>query len=100
MRLIDADELKHKLNYTAITTAPVWVRMVIDNQPTIVEFEGDINKVIVKGEEYHRIVRCKDCKLSEAWYWKVRRCFLWNDETGVSVRENGYCSYAERRSDE
>ena len=45
------------------------------------------------------IVRCKDCKNSEHWYRDRRRCFLWAED-GVSVFDDGFCNYAERRTDE
>ena len=45
------------------------------------------------------VVRCKDCKYSDHWYGDKRRCFLWH-ETGIDVFEDGYCNYAERRTDE
>ena len=45
------------------------------------------------------IIRCKDCKNSEHWYRDRRRCFLWSDN-GVSVFDDGFCNYAERRTDE
>ena len=44
------------------------------------------------------IVRCKECKNSEHWYRDRRRCFLWAED-GVSVFDNGFCNYAERRTD-
>lgn len=45
------------------------------------------------------IVRCKDCKNSEHWYWDRRRCFLWAEE-GISVFDDGFCNYAKRRTDD
>ena len=45
------------------------------------------------------IVRCKDCKHSEFWYRDKRRCFLWHEE-GIDVFEDGFCNYAERRTDD
>ena len=45
------------------------------------------------------IIRCKDCKNSEHWYRDRRRCFLWSED-GVSVFDDGFCNYAERRQDE
>ena len=45
------------------------------------------------------IIRCKDCKNSEHWYRDRRRCFLWSEE-GVSVFDDGFCNYAERKQDE
>ena len=44
------------------------------------------------------IIRCKDCKNSEHWYMDRRRCFLWSDE-GVSVFDDVFCSYGERKTD-
>lgn len=44
------------------------------------------------------LIRCKDCKHSEHWYRDRRRCFLWSED-GVSVFDDGFCSYAERRTD-
>lgn len=49
--------------------------------------------------EWVEIVRCKDCKNSEHWYRDRRRCFLWSD-SGVSVFDDGFCNYAERRTDD
>lgn len=45
------------------------------------------------------IVVCKDCKNSEHWYRDRRRCFLWSED-GVSVFDDGFCNYAERRTDD
>ena len=78
MRLIDADALYEKTaeweaqalaqtkRYNPIDSRDEWLRWSfvlkersafkfdVADAPTIVEFEGDINKVIVKGEEYHK----------------------------------------------
>ena len=45
------------------------------------------------------IIRCKDCKYCEHWYADKGRCFLWH-EGGIDVFEDGFCNYAERRTDE
>ena len=45
------------------------------------------------------IVRCWDCKHSQAWYRDKLRCFMWS-ETGIDVFEDGYCSYGERKGNE
>lgn len=42
------------------------------------------------------VVRCADCKHAEPWYWDKSRCFLWH-ETGIDVRNDGYCNYGERK---
>jgi hypothetical protein len=44
------------------------------------------------------ITRCKDCKNSEHWYRDRRRCFLWSED-GVTVFDDGFCNYAERREE-
>lgn len=44
------------------------------------------------------LIRCKNCKNSEHWYRDRRRCFLWSED-GVSVFDDGFCNYAERRQD-
>lgn len=78
MRLIDADALYEKTaeweaqalsqveRYNPTDSFKEWRRWSyvlkersafkfdVADAPTIVEFEGDINKVIVKGEEYHK----------------------------------------------
>ena len=45
------------------------------------------------------IIHCKDCKNSEHWCRNIGRCFLWSED-GVSVFEDGFCNYAERRNDD
>ena len=81
MRLIDADAFEDYVfdewNQNEISNGD-WIqfREWLKDQETVVEFEGDINKVIVKGEEYHRIVKCKDCR------W-------WNKKADPS--NQGYC---------
>ena len=45
------------------------------------------------------IIRCKDCKHSEPWYRDKSRCFLWYED-GIDVFDDGFCNYAERRTDE
>ena len=42
------------------------------------------------------IIHCWECKHSEHWYSDRRRCFLWS-EVGISVFNDGFCNYAERR---
>ena len=45
------------------------------------------------------IVRCRECKYCEHWYADKGRCFLWHEE-GIDVFEDGFCNYAERRTDD
>lgn len=90
MRLIDADALLDALDKSAIygwslqedAAARRWAERVVELMPTI-ELE---------------IIRCNDCKHSEHWYRDRRRCFLWSED-GVSVFDDGFCNYAERRTD-
>jgi hypothetical protein len=58
-----------------------------------------IQAVIELPSVQSEIIRCKDCKNSEHWYRDRRRCFLWAED-GVSVFDDGFCNYAERRTDE
>ena len=45
------------------------------------------------------VIRCKDCKHSAHWYGDKDRCYLWA-EGGIDVFKDGFCNYAERRTDE
>lgn len=45
------------------------------------------------------IIRCKDCKYCEHWYADKGRCFLWHED-GIDVFGDGFCNYAERRTNE
>lgn len=45
------------------------------------------------------VVRCKDCKHSTEWYGDRRRCFLWCED-GISVFEDGFCNYGDRKDGE
>lgn len=44
------------------------------------------------------VIRCKDCRNSDPWYADERRCFLWS-ENGISVFDDGFCNYAERKEE-
>ena len=93
MRLIDPEDAIRGIVIDSVSDNDEAIKatakaiVVIQNTPTIVEFEGDINKVIVKGEEYHRIVRCKDCKYCS---YSEEHEILWCDGTRI-VPFNGYC---------
>lgn len=61
MRLIDGDALKYAIEKRmddstdeSFSEGLAEAMIEIDFMPAIVEFEGDITKVIVKGEEYHK----------------------------------------------
>ena len=58
-----------------------------------------MEKVIKLPSAQPEIVQCKDCKHSEPFYRDKRRCFLWHEE-GIDVFDDGFCNYAERRTDE
>ena len=64
-------------------------------QDALEDAEREITEVLSAQPE---IIRCKDCKNSEHWYGDRRRCFLWSED-GVSVFDDGFCNYAERRRD-
>ena len=77
MRAIDADEA---------------MRLLIEKMPSGMKksIVSIMNKVPTIEPE--RIVRCKDCK----YYHGSDGCFFSTAET----EENGFCSWAERRTDE
>ena len=78
MRLIDADKvLDGVINPYERISISRW----LDFAPTVDAIE---------------VVRCKDCKNSKHWYRDRRRCFLWSED-GVSVFDDGFCNYAERK---
>lgn len=61
MRLIDGEVLKYAIDRRmddstdeSFSEGLAEAMIEIDFAPTIVEYEGDINKVIVRGEEYHK----------------------------------------------
>lgn len=62
----------------------------------VVAYKADIDQLSSAQPE---IIRCKDCKYCEHWYADKGRCFLWH-EGGIDVFEDGFCNYAERRTDE
>lgn len=45
------------------------------------------------------IVTCGECKHSKEWYRDRLMCHLWA-EFGVSVFEDGFCNYGERRKED
>lgn len=104
MRLIDADAFE---NYVY----DEWIKNEISNgdwiqfrewlkdQDSIVEFDGEINEVIVKGEKYYKptidaveVVRCGECRHK---YMKDFDMFC-PYMVGI-IKPNMHCSYGERR---
>ena len=84
MRLIDASDVKRRGDCYLPD-----IRKTIAN---ILSHTKTVKDAVV-------IVRCKDCKYCEHWYADKGRCFLWH-EYGIDVFEDGFCNYAERRTDE
>lgn len=108
MKLIDADEafrvLSDYYHHRTETQADA-LREALDRVPEVVVNE---NEYIVREISYpaatiqkvlRELVRCGDCKHSQAWYRDKLRCFMWS-ETGIDVFEDGYCSYGERKTAE
>ena len=63
------------------------------------EYQRIIDRFMAFASAQSEIIRCKDCKYCEHWYADKGRCFLWH-ESGIDVFENGFCNYAERRTNE
>jgi hypothetical protein len=104
MRLIDADALMDNLGIAVECkdctrngtfgcvedSAFVYAFECITDAPTIVEFEGDINKVIVKGEEYHK-------QLTTTWLgnfcpYRCEHCWQYTDS------KTPFCAWCGRRA--
>lgn len=96
MRLIDADAFENyvldewknnEISNGDWMTFREWLR----DQETVVEFDGAVTKVIVRGVEYVPGIRCKDCK-------KRYECFI-----GLFCGRDGekefFCSCAERKEE-
>ena len=81
MRLIDADALKLDI-MCVYGSNPKYIKW-LNHAPTV---------------DAVPVVRCKDCKNSDPWYADERRCFLWS-ENGISVFDDGFCNYAERKEE-
>lgn len=111
-RLIDADEMKKdiqrqvelaKMLYSETELMSYITEVLydgfikeIDKTPTVVEINGDITKVVVRGVEYVPVVRCRDCECGEQdeigrWYCRSFGCQV-GDSDG-----SGYCVDGERR---
>lgn len=69
------------------------VREAYENEETLDGYEYRLNEL-----PSVEIIHCKDCKNSEHWYRDRRRCFVWAEE-GVSVFDDGFCNYAERKEE-
>ena len=81
MKLIDADALKFDI-MCVYGSNPKYIKW-LNHAPTI---------------DAVPVIRCKDCKNSDPWYADERRCFLWS-ENGISVFDDGFCNYAERKEE-
>ena len=99
MRPIDADRMCADLatvdpRYEYMVD---WCIRVTKAQPTVVEFDDDITKVVVRGNEYVPVIRCKDCK-----HYADDACDRYADETlGYvhSTQADGFCWVAERKEE-
>lgn len=88
-RYIDADALAKFIDYGHLNNpneklySENDIREMIDMMPTV---------------DAVPVIRCKDCRNSDPWYAYERRCFLWS-ENGISVFDDGFCNYAERKEE-
>ena len=111
MRLIDADALLEQINrkypewYTekpkdrAMHYAALVYYWAVREAPTVVEFYEPITEVVVRGEKYEKVVRCKDC----VYYqdnnngYPHNECRWRSDETPDAT---DFCSFGERKNNE
>ena len=99
MRLIDAEELKsiksiQSADFNSIESIREW----IDKASTIIEFHEPIIEVRVKGDEFEKVVRCKDCIYSKDTgdYQDSYFCESMTHASDYLVHSYDFCSYGER----
>ena len=102
----DGDLLSRKDAIDALMSLPRWVidsngeyQPVDVSTSSMIDPDDAVSAIENLPPVQSEIIRCKDCKHSEFWYRDKRRCFLWHEE-GIDVFEDGFCNYAERRTDE
>ena len=83
-RLVDADSLIK----------------AIKNIATEISFDEPITKVVVKGEEYAKVVRCKDCEYFKKIAERSDSGLCHRDIVASAWKENGYCSRAKMKGGE
>lgn len=73
-----------------------WIqfREWLKDQEAVVEINGDITKVVVKGVEYMPVNRCKDCIY---YRQEIDMCDEPYSTAHNVVYEDDYCSRAERK---
>ena len=110
MRLIDENKVLDKvttydtnceksmeLMFSAAQIKQKVVDIIFGIEP-VVEFDGPIEEVYVKGEKYEKVVRCKDCKHRDL---ENKRCdyghnILWQ----LPRDDDWYCGDGERKDHE
>lgn len=92
MRLIDAGQIVYSwfVKEDGTMSDGITLQSIINRLPTIVEFEGDINKVIIKGEEYHK-------QLTTTWFnpycpYTCQHCGHYSDS------KTPFCAYCGRKA--
>ena len=92
MRLIDAGQIVYSwfVEEDGTLSDGITLQSIINRLPTIVEFESDINKVIVKGEEYHK-------QLTTTWLgnycpYRCEHCGHYSDS------KTPFCAWCGRRA--
>ena len=96
-RQVAVEALKKHRELYCDNTPDTFSKLSYAEKSRVSELDMAIATLVNSPSAEPEIIRCKECKHSEQWYRKCR-CFLWS-ETGIGVFEDGFCNYAERRSD-
>ena len=92
-RLVDANALLELVQF----------RLPIDNQNAeVIAGCVDITRRLIQNAptvDAVEVVRCKDCKQTSALQGDII-CKHWTEDICVFVKEEDFCSYGERRTDD
>ena len=95
VRLIDANAFERYvfdewMNNELSNSDWIQFREWLRDQEPVVEYEGDLTKVVVRDVEYVPVIRCKDCK----WYnQESGTCYNW----ASGAYDDHFCSTGERK---
>ena len=54
---------------------------------------------LIPAADVRPVVFCKDCEHSDKWYADRLLCYLWNEQDGNAVFEDGFCNYGSKKEE-